>query len=333
MLFWNKNKKRKTDRNSEFFELLRKFEEVTKKPGLTPNELNEQYRLLLKPAMDHKPESRSKQYWEACEAQEKNFYRTFYRISPGYRDKEYAEKINNYRNIYNIMLKKENQNDHKKRYMTDSLLKKDYKYLCTELYRYGNDKKYQELNREFYRLRNLYYNDLKGKNYYAVTIGEIETSWNYENGNWVNKKVYNKVYIRDEEGIDHVAYGPNYHRLIEIPIYAVDDERGLRDVITGDKVCELKDPDINTYSCVWYTKLDYVDEQTVASNLTFLVDERFLRHNKKYKSNYAEAVKRSIDNYLPYFKEKYDKMIQEQKAKEKQEKETAKTLKLLNKNL
>ena len=355
MLFGKK--KKKTYYNSEYYELLIKFNEVTKKPDLTIAELNKQYNLLLKPAIARKHEEMSRNYakeysWlepakirqfeeksqkyvNACLAQERNYYRTFYRLSPGNRDKDYAKKIKSFRIIYNIMQKKENQNNPVLRKLTDTFLKEIYKQLCTELYKYGRDQKYLELNREFYRLRDFYYNDLKGKQYYKVTLGYKEE---YDKNVCKTFKMYvdsvsfeygNLIDYYDED----INYRHQYYAKEYVPIYAVDDEKGLHDVISGQKVYRLTKPDVDVSKYVWYTKLEPVDERTAASGLSFLVNKEFLKKCSDYKSRYQKAVEKEQKKCLEYFEREYSQTVSKQRIKEKSENDTAETLKILNKNL
>ncbi len=335
MLFGKKKKEvpKKVDRNTEYYELLRKFDELIKKPGLTITELKKIGGSLLKPAMDHKPYSKSSEYNAACDEREQKYYRMYYRLSPSYRDNKYAKIISYFKNWYELMQKKENQNNPEKRKQTDSLLKKGYKYLCTELYRYGQDQKYQELNRVFYKLRNYYYNDLNGKQYYRVTLGYYEIP-NYFDDMPPESHYCDEVTIQDQR-VFYYSNNSLRRRIVnyDVPIYAVDDEQGLHDVITGKKVYHLTKPDADIRNYIWYTNLEPVDQGTVLLDLSFLGDEDFIRCNRDYKSRYQKEIDEAQEKCKVCFKRDYESAIEHQKELEKRVKAILNTGKILNKNL
>ena len=347
MLFGKK--KKKEDIYSEYYKLLRRFDEVLKKPDLTTTELNKQYNLLLKPALerkltpvlisalDFKHTSGSSDFKAACEAREKNYYRTFYRLSPGYRNKRYAEIINYYNNWYELMKKKENQNNPEKRKKTDTLLKKGYNHLCTELYRYGKDQKYLELHRAFYKLRNFYYNDLNGKKYYRVTLGYYEIPNIFDLP--PEAHYCDEVIIQDRRTFFVNPAESTKKRIVNyhVPIYAVDDEQGLHDVITGEKVYHLTNPAEFDSRYIWYTKLEPEDQYTVALKLSFLGDDGFIICNKDYKSRYQkevhEAQIKCKECFVRDYKSAIEKQKEDRKKLEKELEAIANTKKILNKNL
>lgn len=305
---------------NEHWVAINEFNSYLESEKITEDELIKKYRILLIPVENflnlnsHKSNKKINQLRDAFNEERHIFYRTLYKLDPKERNEEYENKNKEIRALYNMLLNKANADNDETRTSVDAYLKEGYRYLVEENKKYGYDSKFNELQENYYKLRNYFYNDLKGTKYYLVDLGEHK-EYEYELYSDTTSTIYVdtkkiSIYTIDDEGSR------------DVPIYAIDDEKGLRIIALDIPLREKTVPNFSIYDGIMYDSLTPVDEESVASDIEYIM---------KYKKYYFKQLKHMYSNCQDVYYVSYMKECRKQEENRlNQEKENG--IKLLNKS-